>query len=620
MRLRAVPSVALALALLAGCPASNPDLEVDGGDGVDAPACACAVGTICNGQGVCTRCGNGALDFGETCDPGMNVKLECSQLGYAPGFAGCSDSCEWETEACTPLATCGNGQIDTGELCDGALTKPGLTCNAYGGLQGTLTCKPGCGIDASDCHSCGNGKIEAHEVCDDGDTSGGDGCSATCTVEPGYTCIGGVFSTCTPTCGDGKILGSETCDDGDDSGGDGCSASCKIETDCTCSGTPSVCSCASVQTIWTLPQYQYVDTADITLDGNGKPIVAYMYGINFTDPQTNYSREHAHLVYAARGASAWTTGEVQTWDQTQTSFRKEDLELVYDNGGPSVYFHRIYDPNGTFAVGTRSTAGWTFAYDSPYYVRDVVRGGGEWHTLGDISGFTDLHYRAGAPGAWTKDEQMTGFSVSDNPKLVYASNGDVYVATLSQGASYGSFTTKLSRRTGPNAWAQVYSVTTMAPAVTGTCVFPISHDPMALANGGVMTLEHAFDKTGKRWLRAHVKVGTTWVVEDAIDLSWLSSSCTTGGASYSNPKVITGVDTSGNPHIVLAAAPATGSTKIEDHYRDGTGWHVRMFPLPGAAPLDMTFDATGTMHLLAMTSQSGTTRLAYVQIGQTKWQ
>lgn len=468
---------------------------------------------------------------------------------------------------------------------------------------------------------CGDGKVTGDEQCDDGDSTSGDGCSA-CTVEPDWVCTGGVNSQCKPMCGDGKIIASETCDDGDGQGGDGCSAACKVETDCECSGTPSVCSCTRVQVITVPPQY--VDTAAIEIDGSGNPRIAYVYGVNFTDPVTNYLREHTYLMYGERGSSGWSTSQVQTWDQTQTSLDAEDIELATDGGTLRAYFQRIYHANGAFAVGTRFGANWAFTYDNPYYVRDVVRGAGAWHVLADAPSYANLRYRAGEPGAWTKDEPVTGFSISDPLRLAHATDGNVYIANIVRASGNASFTTKLAKRTGANAWVTLLQGTTNAPPITGGCVYPISVTPLALPGGAMLVVEEAFDKTGKRWLRSHRYAAGQWVVEEIADLSWLSSSCTTGGASYTLHKIVTGVDGQGRPHVVFPARPPVGSTTsaaIEDHYRDATGWHVRTFAITNAHPFDVTFDAAGTMHVVANVPVTGSnTRLAHLSIAEDAWQ
>jgi cysteine-rich repeat protein len=88
---------------------------------------------------------------------------------------------------------------------------------------------------------CGDGLITGGEQCDDGNLSIGDGCSATCTVEPGFSCMGHP-SACQHICGDGLIVIGEGCDDGNLDPDDGCSAACTQESGWACAGEPSVCA------------------------------------------------------------------------------------------------------------------------------------------------------------------------------------------------------------------------------------------------------------------------------------------------------------------------------------------------------------------------------------------
>ena len=47
---------------------------------------------------------------------------------------------------------------------------------------------------------------------------------------------------------------------------------------------------------------------------------------------------------------------------------------------------------------------------------------------------------------------------------------------------------------------------------------------------------------------------------------------------------------------------------------------MRTFPITSASPLDVTFDAGGTAHILTLSSSGGTSRLAYAQVGPSGWQ
>jgi cysteine-rich repeat protein len=95
---------------------------------------------------------------------------------------------------------------------------------------------------------CGDNKRAISEGCEDGNLKAGDGCSPTCTIEPGYGCMGGSASSpdhCGPVPGDGRVVGQEACDDGNLEDGDGCSSDLTVEPSWTCAGgstvTQSVC-------------------------------------------------------------------------------------------------------------------------------------------------------------------------------------------------------------------------------------------------------------------------------------------------------------------------------------------------------------------------------------------
>ena len=92
---------------------------------------------------------------------------------------------------------------------------------------------------------CGDGIIQSElgENCDDLNRLDGDGCSANCRIELGWNCSGEP-SMCTEiiaVCGDGIIDGAESCEDGNAASGDGCSDTCQVEEGFACLGLPSNC-------------------------------------------------------------------------------------------------------------------------------------------------------------------------------------------------------------------------------------------------------------------------------------------------------------------------------------------------------------------------------------------
>ena len=130
-----------------------------------------------------TRCGDGTVDPGESCDDGNTLSND-----------GCSALCTIE------VPHCGDGLTTKPEECDDANTDEDDAC-------------------LNDCHAahCGDGHVWISlEDCDDRNHVDGDGCSAGCQLE-------------TDLCGNNLKEGLEECDDGNRVDGDGCSATCKRE-------------------------------------------------------------------------------------------------------------------------------------------------------------------------------------------------------------------------------------------------------------------------------------------------------------------------------------------------------------------------------------------------------
>lgn len=114
-------------------------------------------------EGTCTNlCGNGKVDTGEICDPGL--------AGDAPG---CTRDC---------LRAVGADCSDSREC------QTGL-CGSNGGKSSCIPCannaQCGGGVCASGTcvNECGNGELNAFEQCDDGNFISGDGCDRFCRRE-----------------------------------------------------------------------------------------------------------------------------------------------------------------------------------------------------------------------------------------------------------------------------------------------------------------------------------------------------------------------------------------------------------------------------------------------------
>ena len=184
-------------------------------------------------------CGNGVVDVGEACDPGLQ------------------SSCEID---CSGSLACGNGHLDPGEQCDDGNTTAGdgcgPTCQAE--FCGNDVIDPGEECDtqpvngvicAADCHleRCGNGRLDPGEQCDDGNTTVGDGCNATCqrevcgnnVVDFGEECDGAPKNgfNCSAACklekcGNGILDPGEQCDDGNTNANDDCVSNSSNPLDC----------------------------------------------------------------------------------------------------------------------------------------------------------------------------------------------------------------------------------------------------------------------------------------------------------------------------------------------------------------------------------------------------
>ncbi|MBU1537270.1 hypothetical protein KKF84_18275, partial [Myxococcota bacterium] len=172
-------------------------------------------------------CGNGTLDNGEACEPGLAFSTTCRDLGFLGGTLTCSSSCQWNTTACNNIDLCGNGIADNGEACDGAAMN-GHTCLSEGFYTGTVSCNADCTVNTSECSgSCGDGTLDDGygEVCD-GALLGANTCISAGFYEGTLACdmsCGLDTSGCTGTCGDGTMDGTfgESCD-GTDFGGRTC--------------------------------------------------------------------------------------------------------------------------------------------------------------------------------------------------------------------------------------------------------------------------------------------------------------------------------------------------------------------------------------------------------------
>lgn len=199
-------------------------------------------------------CGNGEIDPGETCDPGILT-----------GEGSCPSSCEASSDPCLPM------------VIEGVAGRCNAECVTVAAECGTTDqcCPAGCGeTDDADCAPmalCGNGRLDSTETCDPGISSGLPGscecldttdactenvtggdpsrCNITCETRPVTECASGdgccpagcngsTDADCGDVCGDGVVGPTETCD------GD-CPTNCDDGNACTfdnLNGSPGNCN------------------------------------------------------------------------------------------------------------------------------------------------------------------------------------------------------------------------------------------------------------------------------------------------------------------------------------------------------------------------------------------
>jgi hypothetical protein len=231
----------------------------DGGNKDSGPLSGCK---LADGGACKTKCDNGVIESGETCDPMTSCKASCDDgtactIDTMSGKAEtCDVVCEHETitqcrngDGCCPSAcsylhdsdcttTCGNGMVEPGETCDLTTLCPSNCSDGNSCTIDTMTgsvdnCNIACSYQLIT--RCQNQDGCCPVGCTGNDDSD---CTTTCdngSVEPGETCD--PPSSCPTSCNDGNactidtLTGSAT----------NCNVSCSVQTITQCESADGCC-------------------------------------------------------------------------------------------------------------------------------------------------------------------------------------------------------------------------------------------------------------------------------------------------------------------------------------------------------------------------------------------
>jgi cysteine-rich repeat protein len=250
----------------------------DGGSGGDIGVVPPDGGS--GGAGADPACGNGTIDPGEECDPGLPASESCEARGFDSGLLGCSAQCTFSTASCSGLESCYDGRDNDGDgladcadsdcaaVCGDACAAP-LVIAENASVSGTTVGHPA-SIAASCSAAAPSGSEVAYQVTVSGDSkldvaltseqdlnlsvrsSCGDlGSELACggqtrlTVDASagqtyFILVDGASAadagsyllqvqTRQEACGDGIRDADEECDDGNTRSSDGCDSDCLLE-------------------------------------------------------------------------------------------------------------------------------------------------------------------------------------------------------------------------------------------------------------------------------------------------------------------------------------------------------------------------------------------------------
>lgn len=105
------------------------------------------------------QCGNGIVEPGEPCEPGVRPEQSCADLMYGPGYVECSDECGLVPHCC------GDGEVEDNEMCE-----PGQVSNCPPYVRGSMMqieCDENCQLPLQECPACGDEIVQSEvEDCD----------------------------------------------------------------------------------------------------------------------------------------------------------------------------------------------------------------------------------------------------------------------------------------------------------------------------------------------------------------------------------------------------------------------------------------------------------------------